>query len=336
MKIGVVGLGFMGTTHLQAYQSIPAAEIVAVSAKDVNDIVGKLNEKKGNLDRESKPIDLAGAATYDDAAQLFADENVEAVDLCVPTHLHAPLTIAALKAGKHVLVEKPMGLSAAECTGMLSAAEAAQKVLMVAHVLRYFPAYRAARDAIASGVVGTVRNATFARKCAAPDWSPWLADRERSGGGVFDLLIHDFDAALFFFGKPKAVTATGSEKLDQFVDVVNAHVHYDDGPAVAIQGGWHLVSKYPFSMAFTVTGDAGVLEFHSSDEKLWLYKPGAEAEEMALPEKDGFEGELEAFVAACEAGTPPADCTPEDSATATCMALAMRDSREQGGVAISI
>lgn len=336
MKIGVVGLGFMGTTHLQAYQSISGAEIVAVSAKDVKKLAGELDLSKGNLDREAKPIDLSAAAKYEDASELFADTNVEAVDLCVPTHLHAPLTIEALNAGKHVLVEKPMGLSGEQCEEMLAAARDAKKVLMVAHVLRYFPAYRAARDAIRSGKLGTVRHASFTRKCAAPDWSEWLADRSRSGGGVFDLLIHDFDAALFFFGKPDSVTAIGAEELDQFVDLVSAHLHYEGGPAVQIQGGWHLVSKYPFSMAFTVIGDAGVLEFHSSDGKLWLYKPGAEAEEMTVPEQDGFEGELAAFVAACEAGQAPDDCLPEDSAAATRMTLAMRDSREQGGASIAI
>lgn len=336
MKIGVVGLGFMGTTHLQAYQTVPSAEITALSAKDPKKLAGELDWSRGNLGRDAEPLDLSAAAKYADPNELFADPNVEAVDLCLPTHLHAPLSIAALEAGKHVLVEKPMGLSGAECDAMLAAAADSGKVLMVAHVLRYFPAYRAARKAIHSGRIGEVRTATFSRKCAAPDWSPWLADRTRSGGGVFDLLIHDFDAALFFFGKPLQVTAIGAEDLEHGVDVVSAHLHYGDGPAVQIGGGWHLVSKYPFSMGFTVTGDAGVLVFDSSASKLWLYAPGADAEEIALDETDGFAGEVAAFVAACEAGVAPADCLPEDSATATKMTLAMRDSRENGGAAVPV
>ena len=105
-----------------------------------------------------------------------------AVDLCVPTHLHASLTIEALRLGKHVLVEKPMALSKAQADEMIAAADSANRILMVAHVLRFVPAYVALRNYIKR--VGSIRAISFRRCCAAPG-TQWHFDQTQSGGGAF-------------------------------------------------------------------------------------------------------------------------------------------------------
>ena len=334
MKIGVVGLGFMGSTHLQAYRAIPSAEIVAVASSDARKRAGDLSAVSGNLDVSAEPLDFSGVARHGTAEKLFADPQVEAVDLCVPTYLHASLAGAALEAGKHVLVEKPMALSTAECDSMMAAAQAARKVLMVAQVIRFWPEYAAARDWVRAGRLGSIRYASFQRRCACPEWSGWLSERAKSGGGIFDLLIHDIDYALYLFGRPGSVRASGVEAAERGIDVVETELVYDDGPMVRVSGGWQGRGKSPFAMGFRILGEAGTLDFESDGTPLTCYAPDRDGETVEVKPGDGFQAELETFIAACAAGRPPADCPPKDSAWATRVALAMRASREQGGTAV--
>jgi len=336
MRIGVAGLGFMGGTHLRAYQKVARAEIVAVASSDAKKLTGDRSTSQGNLERSGEALDLGEAARYRSAEELIADPNVEAVDLCVPSYRHAPLALAALRAGKHVLVEKPMALSAADCDAMIAASHESNRVLMVAQVLRFWPDYVEARRRVLSGELGAVKAAFFRRKCAAPAWSPWMRDRAKSGGGIFDLLIHDVDFSLHLLGKPKAVTAVGVEDLANGLDVVDASFEYEGDIPVSISGGWHLPSEYPFSMEFSIVLEGGTLDFHSAHRPLTLYRKNGPAEELSLSKDDAFQSELAAFVAACETGSAPKECRPEESALATRTALTMRTSRDHGGLRLAL
>ena len=332
MKVGVVGLGFMGATHLDAWSKVPGFELAAVASHDDKKLSGDLSGTAGNLDRGGQQMDFSQAAKYHTAEELFADPNVEAVDLCIPSYLHAEQTIAALEAGKHVLIEKPMALSGAECDRMIEAARQAGKVLMVAQVLRFWPDFMAAREIIRSGKIGPVKHAFFYRKCAAPSWSKWMHDKSRSGGGAFDLLIHDFDYCRHLFGLPRTVTATGVEMMEKGIDTVEAHLDYgEDGPLVSIAGGWRHPTSYPFSMEFTIVCEGGTLDFRTGTRELTLYKADGSCEEPAKPEADGFVAQLTAFSEACAAGVAPENCKPEESADSVRMTLAMGESRDRGG-----
>jgi predicted dehydrogenase len=325
----------MGSTHLQAYGSVPNAEVAAICSEDEKKLAGDLSSIQGNLDRPGQAMDFGKAARYRKFDDLLADRNIDAVDLCVPSYLHTDLTTKALAAGKHVLVEKPMALTGEACDAMIAASKKAGKVLMVAQVLRFWPDYAAAREKVRSGALGAVKTATFRRKCAAPAWGKWLKERDKSGGGVFDLLIHDFDFSLHLLGKPDTITAIGVEELDKGIDIVEARLHYGHGAPVVISGGWHHPAAYPFSMEFSIVCEGGTLDFHSGLRRLTLYGADGKAEDAQLPEIDGFQAELRAFADACESGQAPENCRPEDSAMATKMTLAMRASREQGGKPIT-
>jgi predicted dehydrogenase len=257
------------------------------------------------------------------------------VDLCVPTDLHRPLTEKALGAGKHVLVEKPMSLSTDDCSAMIHAANNCGKVLMVGHVLRFWPEYVEVKEMVASGAVGSVISASFGRRCAAPRWAKWMGEPSRSGGGSFDLLIHDFDYCLCLFGRPKAVRAMGAEDLRRGIDYLDANVFFETGPVVSISGGW-LAGEYPFSMEFTIIGSRGTLHFHSGGRPLTLFRSAGEAEEVPLPAQDGFEAELRAFAEACRAGRASVVCPPTESAAAVEVALAALESRRKNGAMIHV
>src|SRR5206468_2979282 len=163
-----------------------------------------------------------------------ADPAIDAVDICLPTDRHAPVAIAALRAGKHTLVEKPLALDSDQAQSVLREADDSGRILMAAQVLRFFPSYQKAGE---HAKRGKLYSAFFRRRCAAPAWGGWLADPARSGGGFFDLLIHDADFCISLWGMPDSVRATGHESLSEGVDIVHAELNYRGLGPVIITGG---------------------------------------------------------------------------------------------------
>jgi predicted dehydrogenase len=243
--------------------------------------------------------------------------------------MHAPVAKAALEAGKHVLVEKPISLDTAEAEALIELSKTNERVFMAGQVLRFIPAYSKLREELASS--GPVRSAFFRRRCAAPAWSNWLADPKKSGGGVFDLLIHDADYCIGLWGVPKSVRATGYEDLQAGVDWINAELTYPDMGPVVITGGWHHPKTYPFSMEFTVISAAATYEWPFGAPTLKKYAANGEASDVQLPETDAFAAELQYFTDCVNEGRRPEFCPPEQSAAAVRLMLDMLESRKQNG-----
>ena len=195
LKIGILGVGFMGGTHAAAFAGLPDVQIVGISSRS--------GEKAAALAAKY------GAEPFADAFALATDPRVDIISNTLPTQLHKDLTVAALNAGKHVLVEKPMGLSVAECDEMIAAAKQSDRLLMVAHVLRFWPEYVAIADFLKTGALGKPLAATAKRLVGPPRWSDFFLHPEWSGGGVLDLQVHDLDTLNWLFGTPKTVYARG-------------------------------------------------------------------------------------------------------------------------------
>ncbi len=132
LNVAVLGAGFMGATHARALAKLPDVQLVGVSSR--------------SQDKAASLADEIATQAYTDSEALMLDPQVEAVSITLPTNLHAEYAIAALNAGKHVFVEKPMALSVAECDAMIEAAQKANRILMVAQVLRFWPEYVALAD----------------------------------------------------------------------------------------------------------------------------------------------------------------------------------------------
>jgi len=330
MRIAVIGLGFMGSTHIKAMRSLP--DLVTLSAICSNNeaaLSGDMSGIQGNLGGPGEKFDFSGVSKYREIDAVLADPAVDAVDICLPTDLHASVTMKALQAGKHVLLEKPMALSGAECDALIAEADKQKKTLMVAQVLRFFPMYLSLKETLPS--LGTARNAIFRRRCAAPAWSQWLKDKSKSGGGVFDLLIHDYDVALWMFGKPSQVSAAGFEALEQGIDIITAQLHYPSGLVATVTGGWHHPKAYPFSMEYTVVADGGTIEYSSAGKPPVLY--AADGSEQPLPQAshDGYTEEIRYFVECAKSGAAPDRCLPTHSAEATKLALLCNEARLKNG-----
>ncbi len=199
LRVGVIGTG-IGAYHLQGYQSHPQAEVVALC--DVN----------------PKALEAAGAQygvsrLFTDYQEMLAMKNLDAVSVCVPNFLHAPIATAALQAGKHVLVEKPLATDAKTGQKMVDAAKKTKKTFMIQFNNRYRPEAKVLKEAVDSGELGNLYFARcgWIRRNGIPGWGGWFTDKDLSGGGpLIDLAVHMFDLTWWLMGKPRPVTCLGS------------------------------------------------------------------------------------------------------------------------------
>ncbi len=317
-------MGFMGVTHLGALLKLKAVQVAAIGTANPKVMAGDFLGIGGNLKRDPISFDLSSVRTHSTWEQLVADRELDAIDVCLPTPLHLPVAVAALKAGKHVLCEKPMAASTTDCQAMLKAAAENDRQLMIAHVLRFWPEYQKLREFVQGGNYGVVRSATFVRKCGIPDWSRWLTNEGESGGAILDLLIHDIDQMLMLFGVPERVAA----KSMGGPDTVSAVFIYPSNIEIRVQGGW-FDSGLPFAMSFQVRADRGLLEL--TPEGLMLSDVHGQRTKVEAGNGDPYTAELAYFVQCCTTGQKPEICLPADSAKAVEIALLLKQSRQEGG-----
>src|SRR3990172_1895716 len=142
VNVGIAGLGFMGMIHYLAYEKVRGAKVRAVCEKDPERLSGDWRSIKGNFGPQGKRMDLSGISRYSALEEMFADPGLDMIDVCLPPSLHAATVIRALKAGKHVLCEKPIALVAEDAKRMVRAADDAGKMMMIAHALPFVPEYR--------------------------------------------------------------------------------------------------------------------------------------------------------------------------------------------------
>jgi predicted dehydrogenase len=334
VRVAVVGLGMMGTTHFKSYQEIAGAEVAAVCDVEGVKLSGDWSKAAGNIDTgAARQVDLSRLKTYGDFAALLADREIDLVDLCVPTHQHAEMTMAALDAGKHVFCEKPMALTSRLAHRMIRAAEKAGRMLAIGHVLRFWPEYLMMKEMIDSGRYGRVRSAYFLRLSPRPQWSwnNWLQDAERSGAAALDLHIHDTDTVQWFFGRPAKVAAAGMLEGGGIAHIVTDY-RYAGGPLVVAEGGWNYPAAFPFRMEARILFELAALEYSSlRSPTLTIYddKTG-KVEHPPVPAGFGYTEELRYFIGCVAAGTPPARLAPADSAAAVAIVEAEIKSARTG------
>lgn len=317
MRIGIIGLGFMGATHFGAFSKLKDVEVAAVCARDSRSLSGDLSHVGGNLNRGAGVYDFSRIHKYTDWEELVRDPDLDAVDICLPTDAHAAVSLAAFAAGKHVLCEKPMALTADDCGRMINAAATHGRILMVGQVLRFWPEYRYLEEFVKNNPKSIV-SATFSRRCAAPNWSRWLMDESRSGGAIIDLLVHDIDQVISLFGLPEEVSAKSVGE-----DGITATLAYPGDLQVHVEGGWFQADT-PFSMGFKVQTQTGELDFTGEGLRL----NGAAVEP---PTGDAYETELAYFVECCRTNKQPDRCLPRDSARAVELALLLKQARSLEG-----
>jgi predicted dehydrogenase len=212
IRVGIVGIGFMGWIHWLAYQRVAGARVSAISTRNERRRAGDWRGIQGNFGPAGEQVDLSQVSAYADIDELLADPQIDLVDITLPTSLHAAMAIRALEAGKHVLCEKPMALRLCDCERMVAAAKKADRLLMIGHVLPFFPEYDWALKTIRSGTYGGLRGGAFRRVIANPAWLKDFWSPEHTGGPLIDLHLHDAHFIRLVFGLPRQVTSAGRLK----------------------------------------------------------------------------------------------------------------------------
>ena len=210
LKIGIVGLGFMGKMHFRCYKSLENVKISAICDVDAKKLKGS-SGSSGNISGAEDDLDLSNISLYSDFSRMLAEEKLDVVSIASPTFLHASQTTEALKAGLDVFCEKPMALNSLDCHQMANTARQTGRNLQIGHCIRFWPEYVQTKEIIDSQKYGLVLAATFQRLSLTPTWS-WdncFLDGKRSGGAMLDLHIHDTDFVQYVFGMPKEVFSRG-------------------------------------------------------------------------------------------------------------------------------
>lgn len=277
LKVGLIGCGFMGTMHANCYKNIEGVEICALA----------------DLRREKAEELSAGtsAKLYSDGKDLIANADVDVIDICLPTYLHAEYALLAMEKAKYVFVEKPVTLTVAESEALLKKQKETGAQVQIGQVIRFWDEYVELKRILDSGKYGKVVNANFRRLSPRPTWgwNNWLLDTTLSGGAGQDLHIHDVDFVLSIFGKPEkfyTVRANGGETNSY----VNTVMQYKD-KAVSVEGTWDLPATHPFEATFRVVFENAVVE--NAGGKFMLYTADG-AEEIVIEKKqlagEGYSG----------------------------------------------
>lgn len=320
IKVGIIGMGFMGGVHLRNWQSVAGAKVVAVC--DANPVAR--TAKQGNIDVASETLDLEGIAIYSDVDEMFSAEKLDAVSIALPTHLHCAVSIQALGKGIHVLCEKPMALNVRDCDLMIAAAAKAGRHLMVAHCIRFWPEYAWVRNIVASGQYGKVLAADFQRLSAAPDGGSggWFADASRSGGVALDLHIHDLDYAQYLFGVPRHIRSAVSRFGNGAPGHVLTILDYGDDRAISATGSWIMPPSFGFKMGFNILFEKAAVVFDSQSETpLRVYPFEGDSYVPEFEKGDGYKGEIEYFFNLISGTNPEVVITPEQARESVRMAL---------------
>ncbi|MEA3335097.1 MAG: Gfo/Idh/MocA family oxidoreductase [Chloroflexota bacterium] len=329
LNVAVLGAGFMGGAHARAFARLEDVNLIAVSSRS--------EERARALAEE------LGCEWTTDSMALVDDPRVEAVSITLPTHLHRDATLAAFAAGKDVLVEKPMALTVEDCDAMIAAADEADRLLMVAHVLRFWPEYVALAEVLQSGELGAPISAVASRLCEPPGWAEWFKDASLSGGEVLDLHIHDLDTLNWLFGEPDTLYAQGRRGAHGGWDQAMTMIDYG-GVKCFAEGNAIMPAGYPFTMTLSVRCELGNVEYtlraggeqvdSSADgiNSLMVYQPGQPPRVLEMEAGDGYQNEVAYFAKCVQEGSRPQFGTGAQGRLAVKTALAARQSIETGEV----
>jgi predicted dehydrogenase len=309
VNIGLVGIGFMGWIHYLAAQKVQGAKVAAICTRDPKKLAGDWRGIRGNFGPPGEQVDVSGLKRYEKFEDLLADRDIDLIDVCTPTHLHEPMALAALKAGKHVLVEKAIALDVAAADRMIQAATQAKRLLMVAHVLPFIPEFAAAAQMIKSGAHGRLLGGHFRRIISRPDWSADIGDAAKTGGPAVDLHIHDTHFIRLIAGSPRQVFSSGLLQPDGSVSYLTTNYLYGpSGPAISCSSGAVAMKSREFTHGFEIYLEKATLTYELGSLPLTLLpvegKPKP-VELKAAGELSAFTDEIQTAVDAAGTGKEP-------------------------------
>lgn len=262
LKIGIVGIGFMGSIHYYASKNVTGGQVAAICTRDQKKREGDWTGIQGNFGPRGGFEDLSHIRKYGEIDNLLADPEIDLIDICLPTHLHKEVSIAALEAGKHVLVEKPISVRLDDANEMVQIAERCGRCFMVAHILPFFAEYACAQEIVESGRYGDLIGGHFKRVISKPNWSDDFVDLEKSGGPGIDLHVHDTHYIQLLCGTPDAVFSQGKFAGDGFAQyLATQYIYNDKAHAISCSSGAVSQEGRAFSHGFELYLENATLLF---------------------------------------------------------------------------
>lgn len=329
LKIALIGFGGIARAHYSGYR-ILAQKNVPISLVAALDCNPAQFDRYLKINTETEPVKLdPSVRTYTDIDQLLSGEEFDVADICLPSYLHKEYTVKLLRAGKHVLCEKPMALSSADCEEMIAVAKECGKRLMIAQCLRFDPAYLYLKKAVDEGTFGKIKRLEMNRLSAHPTWGyeNWFADTEKSGGCILDMHIHDVDMARFLFGEPQAVSTVAYDGITRW-EYESTRMFYPELTAI-INGSWSETRGTPFVGSFYAVFEKAAL--FTEKDKLFVHPEGGEAQELRPEGIDMYAREIEYFAETILNDLPNDLNPPESAAESVRVIEALRKSAARGG-----
>jgi predicted dehydrogenase len=324
-RIGIAGVGGLGQVHLRNYLKMDDVAVTALADLVPERRSGKIAGGEVNISElAGGGTDVGQVQSFDDYRPLCKEADVDMVCVALPTDLHADAAIAALEAGKHVLSEKPMALSAVDAQRMIDAAAAADRKLMIGQVLRFAKVYQRTLDEMQSGRHGKVLAVMMSRRGrAASGLGGWFREPARSGGAVVDLHLHDVDTALWWFGMPASIEAGGARRGESY-DIIHSRWQYEGGPSVQFECYWD--AGTPFTFDFRVVMENATLIYELGGGKgLQLATPEGVTTLDETPVGQAYFDEDRYFIDCVKSGRAIEQCDPRDSKRSLEVAMQTRE-----------
>ncbi|WP_054027789.1 Gfo/Idh/MocA family protein [Bacillus sp. FJAT-28004] len=301
IRIGIIGAGNIGNVHAGEFSKLGEECIItAITDLDLT-----------RAEKIAKQYGIEHVVASNE--ELIRRADIDAVIIGVPNQFHAPLAVQALEAGKHVLIEKPMGINSDAARQILRASEAADRVVMVAHQMRWESVAMQIKEQIERGELGkiyTAKTGWFRRK-GIPGWGTWFTQMDQSGGGpLIDIGVHMLDLALYLMGNPKPVSVYGSTYAEfgpnrkgigtwgtpdwdgtyDVEDLATALIKMEDGSTLSLEVSWAVHMDTDNSPFIHVMGSEGGASYRGAEGKLLTEKFDRPIESV-LRKSDNDEGE---------------------------------------------
>ncbi len=316
IRVGIAGIGFMGMIHYLAYRQVSGLQVSAIVSRSEKKLAGDWRGIKGNFGPEGGLMELGSISRYKALEQLVQDSDIDLVDICLPPSLHAEACIRALRAGKHVLCEKPISLTIADADRMVETAKQTNRLLMIGQVLPFFPEYEFVRKRLTERAYGGLRGGFFKRIISDPTWLSDYYNPQTTGGPLIDLHIHDVHFIRLLCGMPDRVYSRGRMRGD-VVEFATTQFIFpaERPPLVAATSGVIAQAGRTFNQAFEVYFEDATLFYDFSnlaDEPneaipLTVLRPEGSVEQPELgpgDPLDAFVAELQEVARAVQRGEP--------------------------------
>ncbi len=278
LRVAFVGCGMISGAHINSYKDMDDVEVVALC-----DI------KPAPMAKRAEELGLDKSACFTDYKKMYKAIDADAINVCTPNGVHCAPTVEALKAGYHVIVEKPMAMNAGECKKMIAASKSAKKKLVIGFQYRYDPKTDFLIDMREAGMFGDIRfgRVQALRRRGIPNWGVFGQKKLQGGGPMIDIGVHVLEMCHFTMGSPKPVAAVGfaetymgnkreaaqiktawsgwDYKTYTVEDLALGHIRFDNGAVIHIEASFAAHHEHSGTMDFQIMGTKGGAKWGTSE-----------------------------------------------------------------------